>query len=306
MIKFIKLLSGAVLLFSFLGCENSVPRFDGNLAFDILIKQCSFGPRNPGSAGYQACRKYLTDKLSTYSDTVYFQTFEYYEPQKGVTYALNNIIAQINVDAPKQILLGAHWDTRPWAEMDPDPKLRNSPIIGANDGASGVAVLLEIARVLSLNPLDIGVSIVLFDGEDLGISTITNSYAQGSQYFSGNLPIRKPDYAIVIDMVGDADLNIPIERNSFQQNRDLVKELWDLAEELALPAFKNSLGSEIYDDHVPLWQIAGIPAIDIIDMEYPNRYGNYWHTHLDIPQNCSAASLEQVGTLIVNHLYKEK
>jgi Zn-dependent M28 family amino/carboxypeptidase len=302
----LKLLSGTILLCSFMGCQNSVPRFDGELAFDVLLKQCSFGPRNPGSEGYQACLKYLMDELSAYSDTVFFQSFEYREPREGVIYELNNIIAQINVDAPQQLLLGAHWDTRPWAEMDIDPELRNSPIIGANDGASGVAVLLEIARILSLTPLDIGVSIVLFDGEDLGFSEIPNSFAQGSQYFAENLPIGKPDYAIVIDMVGDADLNIPIERNSFQQNRDLVKELWDLAEELTLPAFQNRLGSEIYDDHVPLWKVAGIPAIDIIDINYPNRYSNYWHTHMDIPQNCSAASLEQVGTLLVNYLYKGK
>jgi Zn-dependent M28 family amino/carboxypeptidase len=133
---------------------------------------------------------------------------------------------------------------------------------------------------------------------------MTNSYAQGSQYFAGNLPISKPEYAIIIDMIGDADLSIPIERNSLQQNRELVKDLWNLAEELTLPAFQNRLGNEIYDDHVPLWQIAGIPAINIIDINYPNRYANYWHTQLDIPQNCSAASLEQVGTLLVNHLYR--
>jgi Zn-dependent M28 family amino/carboxypeptidase len=302
----LKFLSGAVLLLSFLGCQNSVPRFDGDLAFDVLLKQCSFGPRNPGSDGHQACLKYITDKLSIYSDTVFFQHFEYREPREGITYELTNIIAQINADAPQQLLLGAHWDTRPRAEMDLDPALRNSPIIGANDGASGVAVLLEIARILSFAPLDIGVTIVLFDGEDLGFSTIANSYAQGSQYFAGNLPIRKPNYAIIIDMVGDADLNIPIERNSFQQNRDLVKELWNLAEELSLQAFQNRLGNEIYDDHVPLWKVAGIPAINIIDIEYPNRYSNYWHTHLDIPQHCSAASLEQVGTLLVNHLYRGK
>jgi hypothetical protein len=146
MINFLKLQIGAILLFSLLGCQSSVPRFDGDLAFDVLLKQCSFGPRNPGSEGYQACLKYLTDKLSAYSDTVFFQSFEYHEPRGGLTYELNNIIAQFNIDAPQQILLGAHWDTRPWAEMDFDPEQRNSPIIGANDGASGVAVLLEILR----------------------------------------------------------------------------------------------------------------------------------------------------------------
>jgi Zn-dependent M28 family amino/carboxypeptidase len=237
------------------------------------------------------------------ADTVFLQPFRYTELYEGKTYELNNIIAQFDPENEKQVLLGAHWDTRPWAELDRDPERRNQPIIGANDGASGVALLLELARILRDQRPDLGISIVFFDGEDMGISGVENSYAQGSLFFAENLPIQKPDYAIIFDMIADADLSIPIERNSYKYNRELVIQLWKTAKELKLHAFKNQLGLEIFDDHVPLWEAAGIPAIDIIDLEYPNRYSNYWHTHMDVPANCSAASLQQVGTLLVNHLY---
>jgi Zn-dependent M28 family amino/carboxypeptidase len=214
---------------------------------------------------------------------------------------LTNIIARFNPDAEKQILLGAHWDTRPWA--DQDFELQSKPVLGANDGASGVAVLLELADILSKAPTSVGVTIVLFDAEDFGSAGNPKSFARGSQYFAKHLPIPKPEYAIILDMVGDAELNLLIERNSFRQNRQLVKELWALAKDLQLPAFLPSIRHTIFDDHVPLYEFAGIPAIDIIDFDYPNAHQNYWHTHQDTPDKCSPESLEQIGTLLVHHIY---
>ena len=284
-------------------CNNAVPNFDKGNAFRYLVEQCEFGPRNPGSNGYKQCLDYLQKTLSGFADTILLQPFVLDDLVNENSYDLTNIIARFKVDDPQQLLIGAHWDTRPWADEDPDIEKRNDPIIGANDGASGVAVILELARILKASPPPIGITLVLFDGEDMGRSGTPKSYAQGSLAFAKDLPIEKPDEAIILDMIGDAELHIPIERNSYHQNRELVKKLWSMAEELSLDAFESRIVYTLYDDHVPLWDEARIPAIDIIDFNYPNSYANYWHTTQDLPENCSAESLGQVGTLLVHYIY---
>lgn len=288
-----------VIIFS---CNDSVPNFDENSAYQFLLDQCDFGPRNPGSEGYNNCKEYLIKTLDSYSDTVFTQPFVINDID-DTQYDLDNIIAQYNVNSNSHLLLGAHWDTRPWADSDLNIEKHNQPIIGANDGASGVSVLLELAKIFHYNPPPIRVSIVLFDAEDMGRPGVPKSYARGSQFFAKNLPIEKPDEAIILDMIGDKELHIPIERYSYQQNKDLVKKLWSLANKLNLEAFESRIVHTIYDDHVPLWQEAKIPAIDIIDFNYPNRYSNYWHTLQDTPDNCSAQSLGQVGNLLVHYIY---
>ena len=284
-------------------CNNAVPNFDKGNAFRYLVEQCEFGPRNPGSNGYKQCLDYLQKTLSGFADTILLQPFVLDDLVNEKSYDLTNIIARFKVDAPQQLLIGAHWDTRPWADEDPDTEKRNDPIIGANDGASGVAVILELARILNASPPPIGITLVLFDGEDMGRSGTPKSYAQGSLAFAKDLPIEKPDEAIILDMIGDAELHIPIERYSYQQNRQLVKKLWSLAKGLSLDAFESRIEYSIYDDHVPLWAEAKIPAVDIIDFNYPNSYTNYWHTTQDLPEHCSAESLGQVGTLLVHYIY---
>ena len=288
-----------VIIFS---CNDSVPNFDENSAYQFLLDQCDFGPRNPGSEGYNNCKEYLIKTLDSYSDTVFTQPF-FINDIDDTQYDLDNIIAQYNINSNSHLLLGAHWDTRPWADSDLNIEKHNQPIIGANDGASGVSVLLELAKIFHYNPPPIRVSIVLFDAEDMGRPGVPKSYARGSQFFAKNLPIEKPDEAIILDMIGDKELHIPIERYSYQQNKDLVKKLWSLANKLNLEAFESRIVHTIYDDHVPLWQEAKIPAIDIIDFNYPNRYSNYWHTLQDTPDNCSAQSLGQVGNLLVHYIY---
>ncbi|MEC7934828.1 MAG: M28 family peptidase [Candidatus Neomarinimicrobiota bacterium] len=288
-----------VIIFS---CNDSVPNFDENSAYQFLLDQCDFGPRNPGSEGYNNCKEYLIKTLDSYSDTVFTQPFVINDID-DTQYDLDNIIAQYNINSNSHLLLGAHWDTRPWADSDLNIEKHNQPIIGANDGASGVSVLLELAKIFHYNPPPIRVSIVLFDAEDMGRPGVPKSYARGSQFFAKNLPIEKPDEAIILDMIGDKELHIPIERYSYQQNKDLVKKLWSLANKLNLEAFESRIVHTIYDDHVPLWQEAKIPAIDIIDFNYPNRYSNYWHTSQDTPDNCSAQSLGQVGNLLVHYIY---
>tara|TARA_B100000575_G_scaffold260405_1_gene233376 strand:- start:731 stop:1642 length:912 start_codon:yes stop_codon:yes gene_type:complete len=294
--------------FIFISCSSNddkknIPTFDGNNAYQYLVEQCNFGPRNPGSKGHEKFAIFLEEYLSKMTKNILVQDFDYLEHITGEERRGKNIIAQFNIEAENRLLIGAHWDTRALSDEDLNEDNRLLPILGANDGASGTSVLMELAKIFSLNNPPIGIDLVFFDAEDVGISGKPRTYAMGSEYFSKNLPIKKPDNAIIIDMVGDKYLQIPIERFSYQTNPKLVKEIWRLADELNLSAFEYRIGFEIYDDHVPLWENAQIPAIDIIDFDYPNLFSNHWHTQNDIPENCSPQSLQQVGTLLLNYIY---
>ncbi len=275
------------------------PQFDSQKAYAFLLKQCEIGPRYPGSPGQRQARDYLVSTLSEFGAKVITQPFalKFGRPEK--TAEAYNIIAHFQPDKRERILLCAHWDTRPWADKDPDPKNHNSPILGANDGASGVAVLLEVARLLHLHPPSVGVDIVLFDGEDSGSEGTMNSWAQGSAYFARHLSRSEyPRFGILIDMIGDADLEIYQEANSRAYARPVVDKVWEIAQNLGCKAFKPVAGSSIMDDHIPLLQV-GIPCIDLIDLDYP-----YWHTLADTPDKCSADSLDQVGRVLIQVVYK--
>ena len=289
------------LLASSIGCQTRIPVFNGNSAFTHLVAQCDFGPRNPGSVGHQKALDYFLNVLAPLADTVSTQSFTEIMPRSKQKVEMHNIIAQFNPKAKKQIMISAHWDTRPWGDRSLSIMRKDQPILGANDGASGVAILLELAKVLHDNPQKIGVNLVLFDAEDFGSSGDSWSYCKGSQYFAKNLPITLPDYAINLDMVGDANLEIYIERISYKQNPSLVLDLWGLAS-----GFKKMANHSIFDDHVPLYELAGIPAVDIIDFDYPDEKTNYHHTYNDIVENCSPESLRQVGTLMVHHIYNQQ
>ena len=290
----------------FLGCQSNVPRFDEDHAFSYLVAQCDFGPRNPGSDGYYACLDYLITELDQSANEIILQDFSYQERRYNKQYNLQNIIARFNPDAEFQTIISAHWDTRPWADQEDLRQDRNQPIIGANDGASGVAILLELAKIMGENPPPIGVNLVFFDGEDLGVPGENETYCQGSRFFATNLPIPRPDEAINLDMVGDKQLVLPIERYSLEYHPKLVRHLWDRAKDMGLDAFIGRVDYAIYDDHVRLNEIAGIPSIDIIDFKYPNSYANFWHTLNDIPENCSEESLGQVGALMVDYIYNRE
>ena len=290
----------------FLGCQSNVPRFDEDHAFSYLVAQCDFGPRNPGSDGYYACLDYLITELDQSANEIILQDFSYQERRYNKQYNLQNIIARFNPDAEFQTVISAHWDTRPWADQEDLRQDRDQPIIGANDGASGVAILLELAKIMGENPPPIGVNLVFFDGEDLGVPGENETYCQGSRFFAKNLPIPRPDEAINLDMVGDKQLVLPIERYSLEYHPKLVRHLWDRAKDMGLDAFIGRVDYAIYDDHIPLNEIAGIPSIDIIDFKYPNSYANFWHTMNDIPENCSEESLGQVGALMVDYIYNRE
>ena len=267
--------------------------FNAQRAFAALEKQCEFGPRPPGSAAHRETQNYLFTELQKYANKVALQPHAY--KAKTETLHLNNILAEFGPSSGETVLLAAHWDTRPFADHDPKPENRDKAILGANDGASGVAILLEIARVLKVHPPPRRVVIVLFDGEDYGRST--DDMFIGSRFFAKNLGKWKPDYGILLDMVGDKDLTLPIEWYSWNANREFTEAIWNRASALGLAPFQQRLGDAIMDDHVPLIKV-GIPMVDIIDFDYP-----YWHTIEDTVDKCSPKSLEVVATLVISIIY---
>ncbi|MBI2618575.1 MAG: M28 family peptidase [Ignavibacteriales bacterium] len=279
-----------------------VPRFDATQAFRFLTAQTDFGPRNPGSSGYQKCLVFLQSELKKYADTVSVQGFSY-RTSRGEPHRGNNIIGRFHSHGGSRILLTAHWDTRPWADMDENPEDRSKPILGANDGASGVAVLLEIARQLNLLPPSVGVDIVFFDAEDTGETGSSESFALGSQWFAKNLPPNtRYRFAINLDMVGDKNLEIPREEYSDTYAPDLMDLISSTAKVLGYPQFADRRVPGIYDDHMPLNK-ANIPAVDLIDFNYPDETNRYWHTLQDTPDKCSPESLGAVGTVLLHVIY---
>ncbi len=282
---------------------RSIPAFSGTRAFDHLLKQVSFGPRNPNSKGHQACLDYLEQTLRRHTPDVELQPFSVQGYNE--TLALTNIVARFNPQVTTRILLCAHWDTRPRAEQDTNKSRRDEPILGANDGASGVAVLLEVASLLKQLPPAIGIDIVLFDGEDYGTEGDLSKYFLGARFFAANKPAGyNPRFGILLDMVGDKFLELPKEQHSVKFAPDIVNLVWSKAKELGYTQFIDDTGEEINDDHVPLNE-AGIKTIDIIDFNYPDPTHRFWHTHQDIPENCSAESLEAVGTVLTHLIYTQ-
>lgn len=266
----------------------------------FLQAQCDIGPRFPGSPGQIECRDYLVNELRKNADEVKTQSFSLsYGPQSTSAVGYN-VIGRFQPQVRDRILLCAHWDTRPWADEDPNPANHQTPVIGANDGASGVAVLLHLAELFAKTPPRVGIDIVFFDAEDAGAHNRNETWALGSAAFAREYAYTfNPRYAILLDMIGDADLNIYQEVYSVRYARLIVDKVWNKAAELGFTAFIPQVGYAVYDDHVPLLQ-AGIQAIDIIDFDYP-----YWHTVEDTPDKCSAASLEKIGRVIAGVIYSE-
>ncbi|MCH8010502.1 MAG: M28 family peptidase [Candidatus Marinimicrobia bacterium] len=283
---------------------QDIPVFNSERAFNFLEQQCELGPRNPGSSGHRQGLQFILKTVVPLADSVIQQQFIHIDPYSGEMLTLTNVIAQFNPAMKKRIWIAAHWDTRPWADRDRDRKKRKQPILGANDGASGVAVLLELAYHLSQIYPNVGVDLVFLDGEDLGKRGDLRNFFIGSRYIAKNIPTEFPEYCILIDMVGDADLEIPKEGYSVVQAPHLVNQLWQEAEDLGLASFQNVVKHTIEDDHVILFEEGGIPAVVIIDFDYPNTTINYWHTTEDTPDKCSAESLEIVGTLLLYHIYR--
>ena len=281
-----------------------VPSFSGTRAYEHLLKQTSLGPRNPNSQGHSECLALLSGELRRLADSVELQPFTH-RGYDGEYLRLTNIVASFRSDAESRMLLCAHWDTRPRAEYDEDKSKRNRPILGANDGASGVAILLEMAALLHAHRPPIGVDLVLFDGEDYGLEGDTQNYLLGSRYFAAHKsPTYQPRFGILLDMVGDTYLEIPREGHSVKYAPDILALVWDKARQLGYPQFMDGVGEEVIDDHLPLNEV-GIKTIDIIDFDYPDQSNRYWHTHQDIPEHCSPESLEAVGDVVTHLVYTQ-
>ena len=278
--------------------------FNAYQAFSYLEEQVAMGPRYPGSTGQIVCRDWLVYKSEQYADTVIVQEFQAFRPDNNTWVTSYNIIARFLPEKNDRVMLSAHWDTRPISDMDFfNPQ---TPVPGANDGASGVAVLIEIMDIVSSLNLDLGLDVVFWDAEDMGIARSGEYFCQGSEYYAYN-PIHPiPQKGILIDMIGDADLQLPVEANSMKYAPALVNEIWDIAFNLGYGhIYQKRIGVEIFDDHVPLNQIAGIPTINIIDFEYRHKGKNIWHTPRDLPAYCSPQSLKYVGDVLLYWLLSQ-
>ena len=294
------------------------PNFNPDSAYAFVAQQVDFGPRVPNTAAHTATKNWLVDKLTTYGATVQVQEFEA-EAYNGTPLQLSNIIGSLYPEQRKRILLAAHWDTRPYA--DKDSTRTNQPIDGANDGASGVGVLLEVAR--AMQDADtvprVGVDIIFFDGEDYGEPEGEKSNAEsanrvwwclGSQYWSDNkhAPNYSAYYGILLDMVGAEEATFYQEGVSERVAPSIVKKVWNTAQQLGYSSyFVNKESPEIIDDHVYVNYDAKIPMIDIVEYEPTNQsyFADYHHTHADDMDIISRETLEAVGETVLHVVYGE-
>jgi hypothetical protein len=295
--------------FQFTKKNRTVPQFNVDSTYHQIVCQVQMGPRNPGSEGHTKALSYLTKKLKSYAGAkyVYVQRFTHkgYNRKK---LKLANIIAAFNPQDSDRIMLCAHWDTRPRA--DEGSKNQNKPILGADDGASGVAVLLELARLFHNHPPQIGVDIVLFDGEDYGKVQDIDKFFLGSKYWAEHPPVKNyhPRFGVLLDMVGGVHAQFPKEGNSMNNAPSLVDAVWKVARQMGYDSlFVDKKGERISDDHVPLMHIRKIPMVDIIHYN-PGMNGNdvfpfYWHTHQDDLKIISKKTLGGVGNVLTEMIY---
>ena len=291
-----------------------VPAFDGDKAYQHVEKQVAFGPRVPNSQAHKECAAWMAEHFKSNGWEVIEQDFQATAFDGNELNGVN-IIAQYNPEASKRILFSAHWDTRPFADSPISSEKVNEAIDGADDGGSGVAVLMELARVVNQNPIeskDLGIDIILFDAEDYGESGAgrPESWCLGSQHWARNLhrPNYRPKYGILLDMVGSENPRFTKEGISRAAAPQVVNKVWDYANALGLnDKFVNVNTSEIIDDHYFVNTIARIPMIDIINRpaETQTGFGAYWHTHDDNLDIISKQTLKDVGQLMLLVTYRE-
>lgn len=281
-------------------------RFCADSAYSYVARQVAFGPRVPGSDAHRACADWMARSLrESGADTVMEQqaALEGFGPMR-------NIFARFNPAVRKRVLLMAHYDTRPWADEDADPARRSAPIDGANDGGSGVGVLLELARQMGAQRPEVGVDLLLVDAEDSGHEGDELSWARGAQYFAAHPlwdPAYPPAYAVLLDMVGGRDAVFPREQFSQHYAPAVVERVWQQAARSGHGArFVNTMGGGVNDDHLHMLRI-GIPAIDVIESAHPatGSFNPTWHTAADNLDNIDPATLRAVGETISNLIYNE-
>lgn len=320
-----------LLLFSFFACTNEpkqkstkkteekqtiiVPVFNADSAYKYVEKQVNFGARVPNTEAHKKCGNYLTQTMKKFGAEVIEQeaTVLAYD---GTPLKMKNIIAQYNKDNPNRILLCSHWDSRPFADHDSDESKRNNPILGANDGASGVGVLMEIARQLQKQQPYIGIDIIFFDAEDYGepdhieIKKKQDTWCLGSQYWSKNQHVRdyQPRFGVLLDMVGVKGASFTKEGVSLHFASDVLDKVWKTAEDLGYSNyFSYEETQPITDDHYYINQLANIPTIDIIHYEHSteSHFGTFWHTHKDDMSSIDKTTLKAVGQTLLEVIFRE-
>ena len=290
--------AAAILLLA-LGCGArgpSVREFDGEVAYGYVVTQVEFGPRIPNTEAHRRTADWIRERLEATADTVEVQAFTHVTVD-GDTLQLWNFIGRFRPDLAERILYVAHWDTRPRADQSPNLGDQRLPVPGANDGGSGVAVLLGVADALLARPPDVGVDLLFVDGEDYGDFAVGQDVLLGSRHYAATLAENgpRPLFAVVWDLVGDRNLEIYEEGNSASRAPEVVERVWRIArDELGYDdVFHDEVLYTVTDDHIPLLD-AGIRAIDVIDLDYP-----HWHTTDDTVDKVSAQSLQVVGDVAV-------
>lgn len=292
------------------------PDFNADSAYIYLQEQCDFGPRTMNSTAHDKCEKWIIQKFEQYGCKVTTQkaTLNGYD---GTPLRSTNIMASYNPEATTRIMFCAHWDCRPWADNDPDSTNWHKPIVAANDAASGVGVMIELARILKGSGLELGVDFICFDAEDYGTpqwfegEDPGDTWALGAQYFANNLPEGyAPRYGILLDMVGGVGAKFYREGMSMQYAPAIVKKVWNAARQVGYGSyFPKDDGGMITDDHIPVNQTANIPCIDVIPY-YPDcaqsSFGPTWHTIADNMDNIDKNTLKAVGQTMVQVLFTEK
>lgn len=292
-----------------------VPEFNQDSAYSYVATQVAFGPRVPNTQAHIKCGDYLINKLKSFGADVIVQDAKLRAFDNKLLNA-RNIIAQYNPQKNDRILLFAHWDCRPFSDNDANPANYNKPVDGANDGASGVGVLLEVARQLQKTPTQLGIDIIFFDAEDYGqpdhikANYVADSWCLGTQYWA-QLPHKNNYYArfgILLDMVGAPGATFYQEQYSKATASEVVNKIWKTAEKIGFGNyFPFAEGGAITDDHVYVNKYRGIPCVDIIqyDPSSNTSFGAYWHTQNDVIQNVDKATLKAVGQTITAVIYNE-
>lgn len=287
-----------------------VPAFCADSAYRYTAEQLAFGHRIPGSKAWQQCADYLACQMQRWCDTVMVQDFKA-TLWDGSTMPGKNIVASLHPQVAKRVLLAAHWDSRSWADHDVNPDLQHSPVPGANDGASGVAALMEMARVMSQLPPSVGVDFIFFDVEDQGVPDWSETYdehswCKGSQYWARNphIPYYTAVYGILFDMIGTPEPRFTKEYVSRQYAPGLTDKMWNCAAALGYGSvFVNQNTDPILDDHLYVNQLAGIPMVDVVQNSPTMSFFQHWHTTTDDMQSVNAKALDIVATVTMKTIY---
>ena len=291
------------------------PNFNADSAYSFVEKQVSFGPRVPGTSAHEKCGDFLVAKLEEFGAKVVEQK-AYVTHYDGQNIEIRNIIGIYNQDAEKRILLFAHWDSRPFSDEETDPELQMLPVNGADDGASGVGALLEIARQLQNNPIDVGIDIIFFDLEDWGQPSFSTEWVQGdwwcvgSNYWSEQPHVEnyKADFGILLDMVGGSNATFLKEGYSLEYASEIIDKVWSTAAKLGYRNFfLPNRGGYITDDHVPVNENRRASSINIINLKQETSTGfvPYWHTQKDDMRNIDRNTLKAAGQTVLEVIYNE-